>query len=302
MRRLTLLAAGLVFAGAATAAGEIEPVTRIDATYPQAAAQAMVEGSATIALTVAQDGTVAEAAIVSEAPAGYGFGEAARIAASGWTFTPGASGRYSLTMNFTLDPGETRPVETATGLPTAPPPLKRGRLSYPAEAQIRNENGSVVLIITIEPDGTVSDAEVFSEKPRERGFGKAARKALLASVFAPGIAGRYAVPVHFGIYSDSELPERKPRTRTMKYAPAPATTVTPDYPDAARAKKRAGDVMLAVLIREDGTVDRADIVVETPAGEGFGRAAKRAVEDWTFPLGTKPGVYSLDVPFRLDGR
>ncbi len=301
MRRLTGFILCLMLAGAARAADRAEPVTRIQAAYPAEAARAGVEGSATIGLTVAKDGSVAAAKIVSEIPAGYGFGEAARTAASAWTFTPGAAGRYRVTMNFSLAapaPGEARPVENATGLPPAPQPLKRGPLTYPPEAHIRNENGAVVLIIQIEPDGTASKAEIFSEQPRQRGFGKAARKALLGSLFPAGVAGRYAAPVHFGIYSEDEI-EAQPRTRSIEYAPAPATTVAPDYPKGARKKKLEGDVMLAIVIRDDGRVDRADVVVEAPRGEDFGRNARRAVEDWTFPPGTRPGTYSVDVPFRL---
>ena len=280
-RKLVFLLVFLALAGTAFAEAGIIPVSRTEPAYPPAAAQSRIQGSATVVLTVADSGKVADASVESEYPAGQGFGAAAREAALIWTFKPGAAGRYTVTMNFLLDPAETDPVEGATGLPRAPKPLKAGKLSYPAAAGVRNQNGSVVLIITIEADGTVSAADVFSERPRQRGFGRSARQALLASLFPPGIEGRYAVPVHFGIYSDEVL-DGKTRTRSMAYAPEPLTRVAPDYPAGAMSKKIEGNVTLAILITEEGKVENADIIIETPMGEEFGHNARRAVKEWTF--------------------
>lgn len=52
------------------------------------------------------------------------------------------------------------------------------------------------------------------------------------------------------------------------------------YPSEAHAD--AGAVTLAVVVRADGGVTSASVVVETPAGEGFGKAARACLQKKRF--------------------
>ncbi len=302
--RLQRLAAILAVSLSATgpALAEPSPVTEVSPTYPAAAASAGVEGDATVLLSVAPDGTVMDVGLIRETPPGYGFGAAAIDATRQWRFVSPTfeGGKYVVTLKFELEQAAPGAVERGTGLPKAPQPLKRGKLAYPQEAYVRSENGSVTLALTIAGDGSVSDVEVLSERPRNRGFGRAAREAIAESRYASGIAGRYATVIHFGVLSDDDFAlVGKTRRQNVAPAPEPLGHVAPVYPPNARKKAVEADVLLAVFIDDQGVVKSADIAFETVTGEGFGAAAARAIKEWTYPANTQPGLYQVEVPFRL---
>jgi len=74
-----------------------EPIHRVAIRPPRAAA-----GHVRLAVSLADDGSVAEAAIVTEEPAG--FGKAAREAVLLWRFEPGHAGVYRLNLSITATP------------------------------------------------------------------------------------------------------------------------------------------------------------------------------------------------------
>jgi protein TonB len=76
-------------------------------------------------------------------------------------------------------------TETAPAVINNPVPLYRGGLVFPERAAAMNQSGYVDFAFTIEPDGSVGDAEVLSESPKGYGFAAAARKAFANWKFAP---------------------------------------------------------------------------------------------------------------------
>lgn len=79
------------------------PVKRVDPRYPDRAADDGIEGDAIVQLTIAADGSVVDAALVSETPANRGFGSAAVKAVGKWEFGAGQAGTYRVTVRFRLD-------------------------------------------------------------------------------------------------------------------------------------------------------------------------------------------------------
>ncbi|MCB0325989.1 MAG: energy transducer TonB [Bdellovibrionales bacterium] len=78
---------------------------------------------------------------------------------------------------------------------------------------------------------------------------------------------------------DRELPTPKP-AYLVSQMPVLLAQIDPVYPEEARKKNIEGQVVLKVLIDEEGKVARS-IIVEDP-GYGFGKAAKEAMMDYTF--------------------
>lgn len=87
----------------------------------------------------------------------------------------------------------------APALPDAPPPVVRVPPRYPRRALLRNVEGDVRVVFTINPDGTVSDPRVVSASPPGY-FEQAALQAIRHWEFQPdpGGAPRTAAQnVHF---------------------------------------------------------------------------------------------------------
>lgn len=78
--------------------------------------------------------------------------------------------------------------------------------------------------------------------------------------------------------------------------------VSPDYPESLRSIRREGRTILSVVVREDGTIGRTEILATTHAE--FSVAALDAVKRWKYKparLADKPVAvyYTISVTFRL---
>lgn len=269
------------------------PVERTPAGYPPEAEG--VAGKAVVAVEIAPDGSVAGVEVVSEDPPGYGFGAAAVGAVSKWRFAPGHPGTYRVTINFTPEAADDDTAWLPPGVPPAPRPLRRVRPNYPPSALYRAQTGIVVLIITIDGEGSVTDTETWRETPPGLGFDKATIKAVRKWRFPPGQAGRYGLKQSFGLVHDEEDYER---SRNAPQAPPPEVYVAPVYPKADGA---AGEVWLLIEIGEGGRVTAAQVTLEKPSYKRFGEAAEAAVRQWRFPAATPPGPYKVFVTFKPGG-
>ena len=83
-------------------------VTQINPSYPQEAQKKGIQGRAVVEVVISESGTVAEARVVKEEPAGHGFGQAAVAAARQWRFEPATLDRkpvavwWLIAINFKL--------------------------------------------------------------------------------------------------------------------------------------------------------------------------------------------------------
>ncbi len=195
------------------------------------------------------------------------------------------------------------PVAAETAVPQdfrdAPAPLYSGGLRYPDGARIRDLAGVVPLIVTIAPEGRVTDLSVEAEDPPGYGFAIEARKAVRKWVYPGGRAGTYRQRVVFSLYDPQHNPDGVEKSVSgIPEAPAPLERVDPVYPEKALAAGVSGQVDIVVQLRADGTVARADVAQETPKDYEFGRAAVRAVDDWRFPPGTSTDPLIVRVTFK----
>jgi periplasmic protein TonB len=88
-------------------------------------------------------------------------------------------------------------------------------------------------------------------------------------------------------------------TGAPSLAAAPVERVQPAYPPEALGAGQEGNVTLKVEIGRKGRVVSVEIASEAPAGFGFGREAAYAVRQSRYAPEIKPGVYALQVLFRL---
>jgi len=63
-----------------------------------------------------------------------------------------------------------------------------------------------------------------------------------------------------------------------------------EYPEAARIDKSNGEVVLDILVLEDGRVGDVCVIFESRAGLGFGQSAAEAMSRSSFEPATKNGV------------
>jgi outer membrane biosynthesis protein TonB len=150
--------------------------------YPADAKSKGVEGTATLGCRRTEDGAYISCALLSEAPAGMGFGAAALAiagAAKGETSVriPRAYAEVShpVTFSFRLAPPTIEPnlllghVIQPPMWPGEPPPEL-----FPSEAARRGVDGEVVLDCLGGLDGHFTDCAIVSEVPPGLGFGRAA--------------------------------------------------------------------------------------------------------------------------------
>ena len=69
----------------------------------------------------------------------------------------------------------------------------------------------------------------------------------------------------------------------------PVEHVVPSYPEAARAQRAAGYVVLQAIIEQDGSVGDICVVYSARAGYGFEQSARQALEQCTYAAPTRDG-------------
>jgi TonB family protein len=115
-------------------------------------------------------------------------------------------------------PEEQPPAEAAKPVVVMPELVTFVDAPYPPEAQSAGVEGSVVLKLTIDRDGNVSEAEVL--EPAGHGFDEAAREAALKFKFKPATRNGAPVPVSIKYRYDFTLKVAAP----AEQAPAAPTT------------------------------------------------------------------------------
>jgi len=155
--------------------------------YPAAARAAGVEGSAVLKCSHDEHLAVRGCVLVSETPAGQGFGAAALAMAAQATDNPKLNfadepGRpaQEVEVRFTLRPPEIAPDITrmahTLGQPgiVTPPSAAQVQAAYPARALDNQIEGDASMDCLVTADGKLAGCRIASENPAGFGFGQAA--------------------------------------------------------------------------------------------------------------------------------
>lgn len=181
---------------------------------------------------------------------------------------------------------ESNPVAAA-----AEPPDQR-RLAaptYPADALREKVEGTVVLRIEVDARGKAlrSELDAAASTPAiDARLVAAAIRAAMGWQLEP-VAGWVKVPVTFSLSGDpsASLPIVAPRVVDATEPSGPMPTYNriapPRYPKLAIAEKRAGYVLLRVLVGSDGLPQQTEVATSSGSSD-LDEAALTAVRKWVF--------------------
>lgn len=153
-----------------------QPTKRVNPRYPAKAENRWSQGEAHLLLVIDGTGRPSDVRLLGELPEDFGFGESALKAARQWEFQPGRPGAYTLTVRFMIEGG--KPGISWYDLKKAPDPTHRVEPVVPARAVEKDRTGRVKLAFATDSSGRVTTVRVVEERPKDFGFGDAAKAAL----------------------------------------------------------------------------------------------------------------------------
>lgn len=241
--------------------------------YPKAAADAFLVGTARIACTVTEAGSLADCVVDGEEPAGAGFGASAVSLADRFRMrpvdrdgAPVAGRRLYLPIRFV------RPVD----IRSAPLTYVTSTIAGHVELDCRYEDRKLDNCRAI---GAVS-AGVEAEARR-----------LAAEMTLPELPrprGRIAIPFHFQSQDASRPSEASVVPPEWLRRPT-GDDVARVYPRRALRRGLSGAVVTSCSVTKQGTLAECRTVDEYPTGEGFGDAALKLMPLFLMRLATRDG-------------
>lgn len=304
MKSAVLFAAALLGAGMSAAPVmaqvEVKPdvypdwkrkptASQLQAVWPHEAAKKQQTGKALISCKVNALGALYDCSVVSESPAGAGFGEAAIALTPQFLMTPAMKDGQvvpyvvRIPINFSVPPPPPRPQDfspkrVATDIKwLAAPTYDEMAAAYPVKAREAKLGGAASLTCTLTKEGRVKACSTLLENPRDLGFAAAAKT--LAPLFVgpttwadgKSIAGG-RVDIAFS-FSPSMLGDGPRLVAKPQWLRVPtADQLVGSFP-GGKQPTTAVRVALDCLVQAGGKLNDCKVQSEQPAGEGFGVAA-----------------------------
>ncbi|HEX7945301.1 MAG TPA: TonB family protein [Phenylobacterium sp.] len=173
-----------------------------DAAWPAEAARAGIEGEATAVCEVGVKGVLSACRVVSEHPAGQGFGAALLSLAPQWRAKPKGSASCAAYFHESLIGWSWSKIDHQADWAVKPWP---GELAdyYPPEAEKARTHGAAVVECKVAPSGKPTNCRAVDEHPLGAGFGAAAAAMAMTFEFKPAKANKtpvsstVAIPINF---------------------------------------------------------------------------------------------------------
>ena len=289
--------------------------------YPPAARAAGVEGEATVSCEHTPQMALTGCRLVSETPAGQGFGAAALAMAAAArpnpklaVTDPAMLERHDVTVRFRLHPPSVSPnlaLMWHVVVPAkiiAPPTAADWEAAWPAAARQAHADGFASMSCRVTVEGRLTGCVLLEEHPLKQGFGATALALAAHFTLSPRTLDGEPVeepdgrlPIHFSQPPRPPLaPDVQRATDELDRAVA---AIRAFYPNDARAKGLEGAATLSCQRSAHGALTGCFILSETPPDAGFGAAAMaialRTKDDpWVdvprgFILTTHPIVFSF---------
>jgi len=332
---VAIVLAGACVAGTAWAQVETQVDTRPDwarkpspedlmAVWPHEMLKQGKGGKAAIRCKVNRLGSLFDCRVLSETPAGSGFGMAAIALTPQFLLTPARKGGVpvdydgvNIPINFDgaglsqLGDGAigARKVVTLAHWNVAPT-YAQVVAAYPAKARAKRLGGHATLSCSIKGDGHLGDCQILMSEPSGAGFSDAARS--LAKLFvAPPLVGDQPTKGMLTQVAFTFAPEMLDAAAPLIGKPRWVALPTPQQMNEGLPSADAGSgvssarVVLSCAVVEGGKVGGCAVSEETPAGKGYGAAALGvsryfALSNWTLEgLPTVGGQVRIPIRYEL---
>ena len=337
MRNLGLVAALAVALTAGTAvAAETEAdwlkkptPEQLFAVWPTEAFKRGVGGRARISCAVSVRGGLYGCKVLSETPAGMGFGAAAIALTPQFLMKPATrdgkpvEGEVDIPVNFTqpdTGTGTHIPGRDAPGLA----PMTRTVVSnivwnqapsyddvaaaYPEKARASGASGRVILKCTMMSEGRLGGCSAISEEPKGLGFAAAARS----------LIPKFAAPTQFSdgrpikgsmtqvpfVFAPDMLDPAKRLASKVQWAVLPSgDALSAGYPrKAIEAGVSTARVVMLCTAGEGGRLEDCSVTSEEPAGLGFAEAGMALSKSFRIRPWTEEGVPTIGGKIRVPVR
>ena len=257
--------------------------------WPKRALETGRGGKATIGCTVTTEGALRDCVVVSERPAGSGFGVAALALTPQLLMKPATANGVPVPSKISIPvvfPDFTPPDEAmltstvATGVRwTSAPNFADVVAAYPPKARKKGIAGRATLVCSFTEEGRLKNCWTLNQTPTAAGFAAAAKT--LTPLFAgpterPDGKSMKGVQVQIPFtFTEDMLRGGRASVGKPDWAAVPdATTMAANFPTAARAKGVfTARVHLTCSVAANGAVDGCKTVLEEPGGLGFAEAA-----------------------------
>lgn len=265
------------------------------AVWPREAWSKGLGGRAVISCRITLQGALADCSVLSEDPAGAGFGAAA----------------IALSPQFLLKPGirDGKAVESILKIPivfktpdlpigsyipgtgslgrmtltnvtwTEAPSYDEVVAAYPKKAREKGLSGRVTLDCEFKADGRLGNCDAIQEEPRNQGFAAAAKtiipRFLGPQVLANGVSTRGGSTQITFVFDSDMLDPAKRVVGKASWARLPSGgEVAAGYPAAAaKAGVRSARVLMLCDIGDQGRLSACAVQSEEPGGYGFAASA-----------------------------
>lgn len=286
--------------------------SQLMAVFPTKALEKGLDGEATISCKISPQGALFDCVVVSEEPAGVGFGQAAIALTPQFLMKPAMKDGKPVVSGVRI-PISFQGLGTPTGslLPGGRDLMTRRFLgrplwaeapshaetaaAYPEKAAAEGLGGSATIRCALTEYGRLRACTTLSETPRGYGFAKAARSLSERFVLAPapddvelrGVETQYMVTFAPEMLDPDRRVIGKPQWTQLPSS----GSVADGYPAAARAKGISGArVVLHCVVGTGGTVQDCQVTSEEPAEFGFGQAALALAPHFRLSVWTEQGL------------
>jgi TonB family protein len=281
-----------------------KPTTKeIESHYPNAALAKAATGSARIRCTATVDATLRNCSVVSESPAGLGFGDATVAMAPLFRMNPATKAGLPVDSEVLIPLAFSMPSSMITNPEWLKKPSEEEVLEFwPLAAMKAKIGGTATLRCKVTVDGLVNHCLVIAESPKDLGVGASALS--MANLFrmkplvrdgVPVGGAEMIIPVSFTCDGGCNFPSNFLTSvklyRIVPWLQAPTSAqVAEAYPAKARKDQmQSGLIALQCTVSGAGLLDECETSAENPRGEGLAAAARTLSHDFKAPLKDSQG-------------
>jgi hypothetical protein len=273
------------------------------------------DGAAKIDCLVSRDGGLYDCIVLTETPAGLGFGAAAIALTPQFLMWPAKrSGQPVLSeivIPISWRGARRAPVPDRSVIPpalswSAAPSIADMLSLYPAKARAEKRSGFASVQCNVGRDGHLQQCSVLREEPRGAGFGSAGRA--LAGRFQLGAAdlkllgamrATVNLPIAFSLGALEAGAGGKAKWTEVPDAAALDSALADTHPSAD-----SGRAVLNCRVVTGGRLEGCTVASEDPVGGGLGAAALALRENFRVATWSNEGLPvvggMVDVPIRFD--